>query len=592
MKKGALVFFCCIVLLAFGAGRAWAAEQLPVNRHIFVNVANDGAVKNDADGASDTQGPAITVKSPGNGQKITTPAVVVSGTASDASKGKNGVVSVTVNGERADGDTATGTGTASWSKSVDLSLGPNTITVVATDGLGYTTTKSVTVTRLPDMKGPALTVRTPKNGQRITATPLTVSGTASDASTGGNGIASVTVNGVRASGDTAEGKATARWSITLNPPTKTITVIATDTQGQSTQKTITVNWKYGLRICDADPIKLEGPPGAKQSRGCVVNYIQRITDPAYIKQFGTVTVQRRYLVYAPKNLPQHPLPVVFVFPGKGTNAETAAFYITQTRFETLADRDGFVVVYGNGLPFPREGESTEGWMENGGTFNGCWPEHSGEGIDIKYVREILDQLQTELKIDRTRVYATGVSAGGGLSFQLALEAPDLVAAVAPVTPLPFQPAGTWLFNCHVHPDCGTVSIAMLAATADPSIAYEPGGSLWYPDAKYPGMKQTRDTWLSAMEITGAPAFESFPDIVKSDSYKPHSGVTDSYIELYKYPSGSLGSEFWYYKAVGAGHWWPNPTQIYYELWDRYGKTNQDIDFADQAWAFFQRHSKP
>jgi polyhydroxybutyrate depolymerase len=448
---------------------------------------------------------------------------------------------------------------------------------------------SVTVTRLPDTKGPALTVRTPRNGQRITAYSLTVSGTASDASTGGNGIASVTVNGVRASGDTAEGKATARWSIILDSRPNTITVIATDTQGQSTQKTITVNWTHRLSICDADPIILEGPPGAKQSRGCIVNYTQTITDPAYIQQFGTDTVERRYLVYAPKNLPQSPVPVVFMFPGKGTNAETAAYYMTQTRFETLADRDGFVVVYGNGLPFVRDGESRDGWMESGGDFLGCFLEHSGEGIDIQYLREILDQLENELNIDRTRIYATGVSAGGGLCFQLAMEAPDLVAAVAPVVGLPFQPTGAWLFNCNPHPDCGKVPIAMLAATADPAIAYEPGGSAWYPNAQYPGMEQTRDVWLSAMGISGAPTFERLPDKVKSDSYEPQSGVKDSYIELYKYPSGSLGSAFWYYKAVGAGHWWPNPTQMYYELWDTYGKTNQDIDFADQAWAFFQRH---
>jgi hypothetical protein len=27
------------------------------------------------------------------------------------------------------------------------------------------------------------------------------------------------------------------------------------------------------------------------------------------------------------------------------------------------------------------------------------------------------------------------------------------------------------------------------------------------------------------------------------------------------------------------------------LWARFGKTNQDVDFADEAWAFFQRHRR-
>jgi len=44
------------------------------------------------------------------------------------------------------------------------------------------------------------------------------------------------------------------------------------------------------------------------------------------------------------------VPVVFGFPGRSTSAEAVAFYTTGTRFESLADRDGFIVVYGNGLP--------------------------------------------------------------------------------------------------------------------------------------------------------------------------------------------------------------------------------------------------
>ena len=353
----------------------------------------------------------------------------------------------------------------------------------------------------------------------------------------------------------------------------------------------TNNSAHRLSICNADPVVLDGPPGEKQSGGCVVNYTQTITDPAYIQYFGTNAIQRRFLVYAPKNLPNKTVPVVFVFPGKGSNAEAAAYYYTHTRFEILADQYGFVVVYGNGVSYLLYGESGTGLNENknGGDFQGCFLAHSGEGIDGQYVREILDQLETELSIDRTRVYATGLSAGGGLCFELALEAPDLVAAVAPVAGLPFQPAGDWLFKCNAHPNRGKVSIAMLAATADPFIAYVPGSSVQYPGAVYPGMEQARDIWLSAMGISGAPTYESFPDIVNSDSYEPQSGLTSSHIELYKYPAGSLGSEFWYYKAVGAGHWWPNPTQIFSTLWNTFGKTNQDIDFADKAWAFFQRH---
>ena len=78
---------------------------------------------------------------------------------------------------------------------------------------------------------------------------------------------------------------------------------------------------------------------------------------------------------------------MFVFPGYSASAEGAAFYYTQTSFERLADRDGFIVVYGNGLPnAPSAGEKPS--MPEGGFLQGCFAEHAGEGVDVAYVRRI------------------------------------------------------------------------------------------------------------------------------------------------------------------------------------------------------------
>jgi len=338
-------------------------------------------------------------------------------------------------------------------------------------------------------------------------------------------------------------------------------------------------------------VRLRGPPGAPQSRGCVVTFTQELSDPATVRWVGSDRVQRRYLLYLPRNLPPTQVPVVFVFPGKGVSAEGIAFYETHCRFEALADRHQFIVVYGNGLPKPYWPGDTPA-MPAGGFLPGCFAEHSGEGVDVKYVRAILDQLATEHPIDRSRVYATGESAGGGLSFQLALEAPDLVAAIAPVVSLPFQPSGTWLQHCHPRVGYAQVSIAMLAATDDPSISYTPGGSRLYPEARYPGMEATRDAWLAAMNIQGPPSIDEFPDLVRGDSYQPYTHLESSTVQRQRYPLGPEGQEFWYYEAKGMGHRWPSPTQTWSGLWERFGKTNQDIDFADQAWSFFERHSKP
>jgi len=280
--------------------------------------------------------------------------------------------------------------------------------------------------------------------------------------------------------------------------------------------------------------------------------------------------------------------VVFMFPGYSASAEAAAFYYTHGSFERLADRDGFVVVYGNGLPNPPPtGDKPS--MPEGGFLQGCFPPHAAEGIDVAYVRQIVAELATELSIDRSRIYATGLSAGGGMSFQLALEAPDLVAAIAPVAGLPFQPNGAWRHSCHPRPGHERVSIAMLAATHDRFISYGPGGSPEYPNAHYPGMEQTRDAWLAALRIKGPPVVDRLPDLVQGDSLTAQTGVSTSTIERQRFPPGPDGQELWYYKAEGMGHWWPNPVQSWSGLWPRFGKTNQDVDFADEAWEFFRRH---
>ena len=78
----------------------------------------------------------------------------------------------------------------------------------------------------------------------MTSANLPVSGTASDSGLGNNGVSSVTVNGVSASGGTASGSGTASWNatISLNSGANTVTVVAKDTLNNSTQKVVSVTY--------------------------------------------------------------------------------------------------------------------------------------------------------------------------------------------------------------------------------------------------------------------------------------------------------------------------------------------------------------
>jgi GH18 family chitinase len=193
----------------------------------------------------DTTPPTVSISSPTAGQTFTTSPVPVSGTATDPGSPSSGVSLVQVQMNGTGGTWQTASGTTSWSASATLSSGANTIYVRSQDGAGnYSTVASVNVTYTPDTQGPALTITSPANNAVMTNASLPVSGTASDNGYGNNGISSVTVNGVSASGGTASGSGTANWSatITLNAGANTITVVAKDTLNNSTQKVVSVTY--------------------------------------------------------------------------------------------------------------------------------------------------------------------------------------------------------------------------------------------------------------------------------------------------------------------------------------------------------------
>lgn len=80
-----------------------------------------------------TNAPSLNITSHANGATVTSSPILLSGIATDAGRGGSGIASVVVNGIRANNDTAVGTAVANWSRSVDLSVGSNLITVVARD---------------------------------------------------------------------------------------------------------------------------------------------------------------------------------------------------------------------------------------------------------------------------------------------------------------------------------------------------------------------------------------------------------------------------------------------------------------------------
>lgn len=142
-----------------------------------------------------------------------------------------------------------GTISAGGSQNVTVTFAPAAATnyggnlTVSSDATGGNGSILVSGTGVSaDTEGPALTILSPADGAMVSNSSLTVSGTASDSGFGNHGIASVTVNGVNATGGTATGANTANWSATttLNPGLNTLTVVARDTLNNPTVQQVIV----------------------------------------------------------------------------------------------------------------------------------------------------------------------------------------------------------------------------------------------------------------------------------------------------------------------------------------------------------------
>jgi len=137
---------------------------------------------------------------------------------------------------------------------------------------------------------------------------------------------------------------------------------------------------------------------------------------------------RSFLVYAPTSYNgATPVPVVFDFHGlSGTSAQQRSL----SRWDQLANNEGFLVVYPQGVG-------------NSWNAGGCCGDSMSMMVDdVGFVRGIITALGA--CIDTKRVYASGCSNGGAMSYRLACEAADVIAGVAPVD-----------FDCVVGNRCAT-----------------------------------------------------------------------------------------------------------------------------------------
>ncbi len=143
-------------------------------------------------------------------------------------------------------------------------------------------------------------------------------------------------------------------------------------------------------------------------------------------------VERIYDLHVPPGYDgSTPIPLVVDIHGYGSSKSQQA---SLSGLRLVSDAEGFAIAWPQGLfgaPGDPEGNNTPA----GPSWNGGWC--CGQAAqdlpdDVGFLRTLVDAIGAEVAIDRSRVYATGLSNGGEMTQRIACEAADLFAAAAPL----------------------------------------------------------------------------------------------------------------------------------------------------------------
>ena len=266
---------------------------------------------------------------------------------------------------------------------------------------------------------------------------------------------------------------------------------------------------------------------------------------------------RSYVIHLPGGRePPAPAALVLVLHGGGGNAENAA---RMSRMDAKADREGFIAVYPNG---------TGGPLGRFLTWNAwrCCGAALVKGVDdVAFIRAVVEKVSREHAIDRKRIYATGLSNGGMMSYRLGCEAADIFAAIAPV-------AGA--LNTDDCRPASPVSVIVFHGTADGHVLFE-GGK---PRIAFDSHARTDNSVAFAVDFwTRRDGCDAKPE---------HDQRGHVIHDAYACP-GRRAVEL--YAIVGQGHAWPGG-----EKGLRFGNVDApttEISATDLMWDFFAAHPK-
>jgi polyhydroxybutyrate depolymerase len=265
---------------------------------------------------------------------------------------------------------------------------------------------------------------------------------------------------------------------------------------------------------------------------------------------GTIVhdgIVRSYKLYVPSIYSGNTaVPLLFNFHGYTSNANEQMIY---GNFRNIADTANFLVVH------------PQGTLDANNTthFNVGW---GGSSVDdVGFTEALIDSLSASYSIDQNRIYSVGMSNGGFMSFRLACELSNKIAAVGSVTG---SMTPSTLGNCNAsHP----MPIIQIHGTTDPTVPYN-GSAGWTAS-----ITNVLNHWATFNNCSTVPTVVNVPNINLPDG---------STVEKYTYENGDNCSEVVHFKVTNGQHTWPGSII-------NLAGTNFDINASVEIWNFLSKY---
>ena len=268
-------------------------------------------------------------------------------------------------------------------------------------------------------------------------------------------------------------------------------------------------------------------------------------------------VTRTYHLYVPSDLPADtPVPLLVGLHG-GTGWGTQ--FEANSGFDRLAEANGFIVVYPDGVGIGRNADRLRTW--NAGLC--CGPAQKNGVDDVAFVSQVIDAVSQAHAIDPARVFVAGHSNGAMLGYRLACELSDKIAAVAVVAgTLAVQPCTPGQ----------PVSFLEIHGTGDRNVPIDGGvGDRGISQVDYPSVRTGIATMASLNGCTGDPTVTIAGDLTTTTWGSCDGSTTVRLVAI-----------------AEAAHAWPGsaPTRLNVS-----GPPYPGYDASREIWAFLSAHPR-